>query len=118
MKKNILSEILTDRSCAICESGSIQNHVVHLTGEDERQIHLCNLCVDRLRSGVGANSCAACGRFAEFGTWKLERVSERGNRNAVDFQMVPEYRLLCPDHFDERFEEIKNRNRQSTLRDW
>lgn len=118
MKTNILSEILVEHKCALCQSGSVQNHVVHLTAKDTRQIRLCDLCVDRLRKGVGTNSCGGCGKFAEYGTWKLERISERGNRNAVDFQRVPEYRLLCPVHFDERYEDIQNRARQLTLNDW
>jgi hypothetical protein len=118
MKINILPDVHPYIKCAFCESGSIQNWIIHLAEEDSRQLRLCNHCVDDLRREKGTSSCAFCGKFADYGTRHMNPIRERGKPTPADFHTALEYRLLCKEHFDEKHEEIHGRERQSTIKDW
>ena len=114
MKKNISSEILSDKWCARCDRKACQYHLVAVKG-DTPPIHFCEECYDRLRQPQGGQSCALCGRLAEFGTWRSKTMREYGTVDPVDFARGPDRLVLCRVHHEKFREKIEDRPKQTRL---
>ena len=119
MKTNFLFEILADRTCANCRSGSVQNQARRFIGTDKRSLQLCNSCVIELRRRAnGHRLCAFCGRHAKYATWELETTKGLGVLTYSDGNYIPEHWLLCERHFDYMYQATQMRISQKQLTDY
>lgn len=119
MKTNPLSEVLADRACANCRSGTVQNQARRFIGTDDRLLQLCNSCVIELRRRANSHRlCAFCGRHAKYASWELETTKGLGVLTFSDGNYVPEYWLLCEKHFDYMYKATQMRITQKQLTDY
>lgn len=119
MKTNPLSEVLADRACASCQSGTVQNQVRRFIGTDNRGVQLCNSCLIELRRRANSRRlCAFCGRHAKYATWELEKTKGLGVLTFSEGSYIPEYWLLCEKHFDYMHQATKMRVLQKQLTDY
>jgi len=119
MKTNPLSEVVKDRACANCGSGSIQNQVFRFIGSDNRRINLCNKCVIELRRRAETRRlCAFCGSLAKYATWQLKTTKALGTMTFDDGNNIPEFWLLCEKHFTYLFKASMMSVKQKQLTDY
>lgn len=118
MKKNILSEVLTQDWCAYCGAKEHQYMVRGIEEEASQPIFFCEECFDDLRQPSRKMQCAFCGLFAEYGVWKAKRWNTYASIDTQEITHVPHRRVLCGEHFEELLEEVRSRPRQSQLKDY
>lgn len=119
MKTNRIWEVMKNRACAYCGSGSTQNGVLRFIGSDSRRIRLCNSCVITLRrKSSGEQLCGLCDRHAKYATWELETVKSFGDLSFSEGNYLPEFWLLCEKHFSYLYRASQMRVKQRQLRDY
>lgn len=119
MKTNPLAEVMKDRACANCGSGSVQNQVFRFIGTDDRHFQLCNACVIELRRRAESPIlCAFCGSHAKYATWELETIRAIGDMTFSEGAHLPEFWLLCEKHFSYMYKATKMRISQLQIDDY